>query len=193
MPPIKLDNEIKLTSEKDAKELIKDLTPNEKENLLKALQGDKEDESERFQFQMEILVLDLLNKENMTETDKKNMQTVVDFLKEKDMYTIENLKKINEAVSYGIDFIKAGPTKFLREKLVPQVQFKAEANKYDVFESDKEGIFKTIYNGKEEYYLTTDAYIEESKNQGKKAIEDKHIRNALQALPGEFSNNTWYK
>ena len=134
----------------------------------------------------------LLNKPNMTATDKENMEKSIKYLVDNKMDTSENLKKL-DAIKYGANFIEIGGVKFSREKLVPQVEFKSKVNQYDVFESNKKWICKTNYNGKDEYYLSTDAYIKEAKKQGKKAIKDDHIRNALQELPGEFKDNNWYQ
>ncbi len=134
----------------------------------------------------------LLNKPNMTPTDKENMQKSIQYLIDKKMDTPENFKKL-EAIKYWTNFIEIGGVRFSREKLIPQAQFKSEPNQYDVFESDKEGIFKTNYNGKDEYYFTTDAYIQEAQKQGKTVIEYYHIRSALQELPGEFINKDRYR
>lgn len=134
----------------------------------------------------------LLNKPNMTSIDKENIQKSITYLEEKGMDTQENLKKL-DAINYGSNYIEIGGVKFSREKLVPQVEFNKKPNKYDVFESNNKWVFQTMYNGKEEYHLTTDAYIEESKKQWKKAITDDHIRKGLQALPGEYSDNNRYE
>lgn len=134
----------------------------------------------------------LLNKPNMTSTDKENMQKSITYLEEKGMDIQKNLKKL-DAINYGSNYIEIGGVKFSREKLVPQVKFNKKPNKYDVFESDKKWVFKAMYNGKEEYHLTIDAYIDESKKQWKKAINNDHIRQALQALPGEYADNKRYE
>ncbi len=139
----------------------------------------------------EVTKQSLLNKPNMTPTDKENMQKVITYLEEYNSDTWKNLRKLNE-VEYGIDFIKVWPTKFSREKLIPQVTFKQTPNQYDVFESNIEWVFKTLYNEKEEYYLTSDSYIDEVRKQGRKPIVDDTIEGALQSLPGEFSSNKWY-
>lgn len=127
----------------------------------------------------------------MTPTDKENMEKSIKYLVNKKQDTPENLKKL-EAIKYGVNFIEIGGVRFSREKLIPQVKFKSEPNRSNVFGSDKKGIFKTNYNGKDEYYLTTDAYIQESKKQGKKAIKDDHMRKALESLPGKFQDD-WYQ
>ena len=133
-----------------------------------------------------------INKPNMTSIDKENIQKSITYLEKNGIDTPENLKKL-EAINYGLNYIEIGGVKFSREKLVPQSQFNQNPNQYGVFESDKKWVFKTMYNGKDEYYLTSDAYIDESKKQWRKAITDDHIRKALQALPGEFSQNNRYQ
>lgn len=189
MPPIEFTNSMEITSKKKAENLVENLNEKEKRYLLEALQ--KDTKTEETTKSSDTSHEKLLNKPNMTSTDKENMQKSIQFLIEKKMDTSENLKKL-EAINYGANFIEIGGVKFSRENLIPQVEFNQEVNQYDVFESNKKGIFKTKYNGKDEYYLTTDVYIQEAKKQGKKAIKDDHIRKALQALPGEFLNNNWY-
>ncbi len=131
---------------------------------------------------------ELFNKPNMTLIDKENMKKSIQYLKDKKMDTSENLKKLDD-IKYGITFIEIGGIKFSREKLIPLKWFSIYPDKFGVFSDIQRGSFKTEYNGQQdEYYFTTDAYIEESKKQGNKTIKDEHIRQALQALPGDFNN-----
>ena len=75
---------------------------------------------------------------------------------------------------------------------MPEVKFNDTPNASGVFESNEKGIYKTIYNGNPEYFLTIDQYIQQAKKQWKTAIEDDHMRKALEALPWEFSDNNRY-
>ncbi len=134
----------------------------------------------------------LLNKPNMTAIDKENMQKSITYLRTNGMDSEENLKKL-DAINYGPDYIEIWGVKFSREKLVPQVKFNEEANEYNIFESNAEWVFKSIYNGKEEYYLTIYAYLEEVEIQGKEEITDDHMKIALQALPGDYDESRLYK
>ncbi len=137
----------------------------------------------------------LMKKPNMLTSDKKNMQKSIEYLIEKKMDTPENFKKL-EAINYGNNFIEIGWVRFSREKLIPQGKFKSKIYqdhyRRPILKSNKKGIFKAKYNNQDEYYFSLDAYIEETKNQGKKSIEDNHIRKALEALPGDFVNGDWY-
>jgi len=58
----------------------------------------------------------LLNKPNMTETDKKNMKKSVELLKANKMLTPENLKKL-EAINYAVDHIEIWWVKRTRKNL----------------------------------------------------------------------------
>jgi len=133
----------------------------------------------------------LLNKPNMTLEDNANMEKCIKFLVNNKMATSENLNKL-EAIKYGLDYREIAWLKFSREKLIPQVKFNDEVNNYGVFESEEKNIYKTMYNGNSEYYLSADQYRDQAKKQWKIAIEDTHIRKALKALPWEFSENNRY-
>jgi hypothetical protein len=100
----------------------------------------------------------------MTEKDKANMEKSIKFLIDKKMNTEENFKKL-EAINYGSNYIEIGGVKFSREKFVPEVKFNDKPNSYNVFESNEKGIYKTIYNGNPEYFLTTDQYIQQAEKQ----------------------------
>ena len=169
----------------DPKEEIKSVAS---ENIATSFQDEKADSEES----KEVTKEDLLNKPNMTSTDKENMQKSISYLQKNKMDTEKNLKKL-DAINYGSNYIEIGGVKFSREKLVPHVKFNEEKNKYGAFESDKKWLYKSIYNGKEEYYLTADAYIAEAKEQWKKAITNDHIRKVLQALPGKDSHDNLYQ
>ena len=133
----------------------------------------------------------LLNKPGMTPEDNANMEKSIKFLVDNQKDTSENIKKL-EAVKYGSNYREIAGLKFSREKVVPQVKFNDKPNKHGVFECKEKGIYKTIYNGKDEYHLTTDQYIDQTKKQWMTAIEDSHLRQALRALPWDFKDNEWY-
>jgi len=133
----------------------------------------------------------LLNKPGMTPEDNANMEKSIKFLVDNQKDTSENIKKL-EAVKYGSNYREIAGLKFSREKVVPQVKFNDKPNKHGVFECKEKGIYKTIYNGKDEYHLTTDQYIDQTKKQWMTAIEDSHLRQALRALPWDFKDNDWY-
>lgn len=189
VPPI---NNINITSEN-----VRNLTDSEldiviaekkrriEENARQEIKVDfQEDKEHKYDY--------LLNKPNMTAIDNENMKKSVDFLIEKNMDTSENLKKL-ESIRYGSDYREIGWIRFSREKFVPNVKFNDKPNEYGVFKSEKEGIYKALYNWKPEYYLTADAYGEQAKQQWKKTVKDTHIRQALMALPCEFmEDDIWY-
>ena len=139
----------------------------------------------------EIAYEDLLNKPGMTSEDNKNMEISIKFLIDNHMDTQENRKKLY-AVNYGPNYREIGGVKFSREKFVPKVRFNDTPNIHGVFECEKKGIYKTVYNDQDEYYLTTDQYIDQATKQWITAIKDSHLRQALKALPGEFSDKNWY-
>ena len=189
-PPITWSFEVEIKTEKQADSIVDALDEQERKKLLDALNKKmwiKEQITEKKELNHE----HLLNKPNMTAKDKVNMEKSIKFLVDQKMDTSENLKKL-EAINYGSNYIEIAWLKFSREKFVPEVKFNDKPNSYNVFESNEKGIYKTIYNGNPEYFLTTDQYIQQAKKQWKTAIEDSHMRQALQALPGEFSNNNRY-
>jgi hypothetical protein len=125
----------------------------------------------------------------MNAEDKQNMQSVIDFLAAQNMLTKEHLQKLYSSVEYGdkngehyrsIDGIK-----FSANKLVPQVTWENK-NKRGVYTSNTTGVWKYQYNGKDEYYLSMEAYQKETKKQRKKAVERSHLEQALKALPGVY-------
>jgi len=143
--------------------------------------------------QVRALEKKLLNKEHMDETDKENMLKSLDVLRKFNMYTIENLQKLDNAVSYTAKERIIGSIKFSRERFVPSnIDFMDEPNKHDVYKWNQRGIFKTIYNGASEYYFSPKSYIDQCKEQGKKAIKNEDIRTAMKALPGDFNDNSSY-
>ncbi|MCX6825533.1 MAG: hypothetical protein NTY80_04930 [candidate division SR1 bacterium] len=142
----------------------------------------------------------LLKKENMDAIDKANMKKTLDDLKRNDMLTLENLQKLDNNLSYTPTERIINGVYFSRTKFVPDTKFNDKPNSYGVFECEsrgilkgkEKGIYKAMYNGNPEYYLSTDKYIEQAEKQGKKAIKDSDIRKALQGMPGDFSDNTRY-
>ena len=136
----------------------------------------------------EVTKEDLFNRPGMTPEDNENMEKVIQFLTFFNMNTQENFKKLY-AVKYGSNYREIDGLKFSREKVIPKVEFKKRQNGYDVFECKEKGIYKAIYNGKAEYYLTPDQYIAQAKKQGLNTIDDNHIRQALKALPAKFEDD----
>lgn len=185
-PLIEWSFKVEINDSEKAASIVSSLDEKEKELLLEALNN-----SQPKQETTEKTYEHLLKKPNMTATDKANMENSIKFLIDKKMDTSENVKKL-EAINYGIKYREIGWVKFSREKFIPKVKFNNKPNTYNVFESKEKGIFRTMDNGKQEHYLTTDAYIAQCEKQNKKAIQDTHIRKALQALSREFSDNNWY-
>lgn len=204
MAPIKFEltsnNVWKLTND----ELMVAIQEAQKRSLLdnfkKKEKSEKAEDKKSWELLLSYLKNKILSKPNMSPTDKENMKKSIKYLVDNKIYTSGNLEKLN-AINYGTNFIEIGGVKFSREKLIPKEKFKPVANQYGVFESKKEWIFKskkehifkTNYNGKDEYYLSTDAYIKEAKKQGKKVIKDEDIRKALACLPTEFEFKSDYK
>ena len=172
---------LKLISKKQKQELIQDLLNYKKVTETKTEHIKKKESNHE----------NLLNKPNMTVKDRLNMEKSIIFLIDRKMDSSENLKKL-EAINYGSNYIEIAWLKFSREKFVPEVKFNDTPNASGVFESNEKWIYKTIYNGNPEYFLTTDQYIQQAKKQWKTAIEADHMRKALEALPWEFSDNNRY-
>lgn len=118
----------------------------------------------------------LLNKPNMTEKDKANMEKSIKFLVDKKMDTEENFKKL-EAINYGSNYIEIGGVKRARENL------KAEPNNKNIFKHD------------DEIYFKFDALKEQNKLLANKGMEvpwkDDFIK-SLKALPWDYSEGNWY-
>ena len=119
------------------------------------------------------------------------MEKSINFLVDEKMDTPENFEKLNKIVYTNEARIIAW-IPFSREKFVPEVRFNDEPNKYGVFESKEEGIYRAEYNDLLEYYLTPSAYTAQAEMQWKKVIRAGHIRSALKALPGNFSHGDSY-
>ena len=189
-PPVRWSFELEIKTEKQADGIVEALDEQERKILLDALNKKmwiKEEITENKENNYE----NLLNKPNMTAKDKANMEKSIKFLVDRKMDTSENLEKL-ETINYGSNYIEIAWLKFSREKFVPEVKFNDTPNASGVFESNEKGIYKTIYNGNPEYFLTIDQYIQQAKKQWKTAIEDDHMRKALEALPWEFSDNNRY-
>jgi uncharacterized protein YydD (DUF2326 family) len=69
---------------------------------------------------MIFLEKELFKKEHMNEIDRLNMQKALESLQENDIYTLENIQKLYDNVSYAPDAIIIDNIHFSRVELVPQ-------------------------------------------------------------------------
>jgi len=175
VPPITWSFEVVIKTEKQAESLVENLTIDEQEKLLNALNKKiwvKQEITEKKNLNYE----HLLNKPNMTAKDKANMEKSINFLVDKKMDTSENLKKL-ETINYGSNYIEIWWVKRARENL------KAEPNKKNIFKHGNECYFKFDTLNKQNELLAKQ-WME---------IPWKDIfAKALEALPWNFSEENWY-
>ena len=196
---------IEINGIKSAESIVSKLNKKEKENLLRVLLNDKKLKNMTIDKKDNEYTM-LMNKPNMVTTDKENIERTIAFLKKQNILNHENIKKL-DSINYGINYIEIWWFKFSREKFVPVIEFNDEPNQNGIYEtkgtSEKkgntiyqyggiQGIYKTIYKGKSEYYLTNDNYIQQAEKQWKKAIKNGHIRKALEALPWAYGHKNYY-
>ena len=175
-PPVRSSIEdVEITTDELANKFVDNLTNDELLKILKSVNKRmwiKEKTTKKKENNNE----NLLNKPNMTQKDKENMEKSIKFLVDKKMYTSKNLKKL-EAINYGSNYIEIGWVKRARENL------KAEPNN------------KNIFKCGDEIYFKFDALEEQNKllaNQGMEIPRKDDFIKSLEALPWKFSEDIWY-
>lgn len=132
---------------------------------------------------------DICSKLHMTSGDKLIMKSIFILLKKIWLYSIENLEKLKNNINYWEKWIEIWNIKFDRQKLIPNVNFSKKANKYWVYMSNENWIFKIQDINWIDYKLTQSAYIKECIRQEKELVLYSHIKIALQYLPWKFTEN----
>lgn len=137
---------------------------------------------------------DLLNKPNMTAEDKKNMQNVIDFMKENPkLRTDKNLKKLYDNVHYHHNAIEISGLNWSRsyresQKVSPSnPKYTPEKNfqKPRIFYKDETGL----------QYFNPEAALAEEKDMkkvGQKLPTVSDFEATLMALPGNYKKGAWY-
>lgn len=139
--------------------------------------------------------LDLLNKPNMTPKDLKNMQDVIEYLKNHNMKNSKNLWKLYSNVHYLEEGVKIWGIIWTREdwkssKVGPNKSSYSEGDQYDG---------TTIYYVKEtqSYHFNHGGALAEEEEQmfsmGKKIPTKEEVNVSLHALPWEFKEYAKYK
>lgn len=140
---------------------------------------------------------DLLNKPNMTPEDKKNMQDVINFMKrESELRTDENRAKLYNNIEYTtdnhlkIDKLKRSKSYRKSTKLWPK-------NPEYIADKDDRYRPRAFYQSKTGLqYFNHEAALKEEKEMNKKGMKlpkDTDFEVTLQALPGNYKKETWYK
>lgn len=174
VPPIDVTD---INSVEDAQKAIKTwkISRERAEFIAQALQEPIEKKEQNYEH--------LLNKPKMTTKDKANMEKSIKFLKEKKMFTQENLKKL-ERIHYGTNFIEIGGVKRTREN------FKIDRRSEHIFKHWNEWYFscRALHSTKESFNLR--AYIEEK---GFKLPRWFDFESSLDALPRwDKRNEIWW-
>lgn len=184
VPPIKTHFwlDVQIRRPKEADDVVADLTEEESQLLLDALnkkmwnqQEDKKEKKETWEITKE----HLLNKPNMTPKDKEWMQKSIDYLVEKKMDTSENLQKL-DAIVYTQESIEIWGVKRARKDI------SAKPNGKNIFQHNNVTYFKRSENMiKEQNDLLA--------KQGMEIPLDSFYEKSMKALPGNYLKSNRYE